>query len=109
MLFKPLGVLFVVRAPQLEEPVAEAEGTVGIRDGENEPVGDVDELAGVVLVEEARQFIVLERVQRGNLAEVGRHVIVLARFGEGRIQRVGVDFAVERRIGPPSSHGSCPW
>ena len=85
------GVLFGVGAPEGVETVMEA------LVGEDEAVGDVDELARVVLRKERGQLGVGEGVDVRDLCQIGRDVVVGAGFVKRR-EREPVDLAVERRV-----------
>ena len=67
-----LGVGGAVFPPAGVEPVAEAIGAVRCFGLQNQAVGDVNELAAVVLIEKRRQRAVRKAVQRRNFRQVCR-------------------------------------
>ena len=85
------GVFVVVGAPEGIEAIVEG----GV--GEDEAVGDVDELAGVVVLKQGGQLLVLQGIHIRDLRQVGGDVVVGSGLIEGR-QGELVDLAVEGGI-----------
>ena len=50
VLLEPLGILLVMGAPQLEQPVAEAERAICVLHSEDKTIGYVDQLPRIVLL-----------------------------------------------------------
>ena len=86
-----------MRAPRSVEAAAETQSARRVPGVEDEAVGDVDELAGVLVGEQLGELRVRKRIQRGDLRKVGGDVIVLRGFVKHR-QRVGVHLSIERRF-----------
>ncbi len=86
-----------MRVQEIVDARAEARAAVLVLGLEQQPVSDVQHLAGVVLVHQERQLVVAQVVQRGDAGRIAADVVVLAGLVEVA-HGVVVQRAVERRV-----------
>ena len=88
--------LFVIM-PNLVKPITEAAGTVRIFCLQDQPIGDMDDLARIVAAHQIRKLTVGKSVNIRNCVFICADVIVFARFRQNREGKF-VDFTIERWI-----------
>ena len=78
-------IKFLFVAPQFVQSVAETEGSIGIFGAQDGAVGDMDQLAGVILAEERNEVFVCHFINIGDECN-----ITSPRFNIGNARLTGV-------------------